>query len=264
MIKCIAFDTNEQKTKTTKTLSFNSTIELHNISFKYDLSNKLALENICLQIPRRSSIGIVGPSGSGKTTLIDIILGLLETTEGEVRIDGENIAQNLSSWQKQIGYIPQHIYLSDDTIRCNVAFGIAEEKINDDMVWDALRMAQLDDFVKKLPEELETRVGERGARLSGGQRQRIGIARALFHNPALLIMDEATASLDNETERAFIQAIEKLSDEKTMIVIAHRLSTVENCNKILLLKDGKLMALGTYDELLGSNSDFQKMAGFVS
>src|SRR5699024_7466156 len=177
----------------------------------------------------------------GKTTLVDIILGLFKPEEGNVLIDGENLQDQKSLWQQKIGYIPQSIFLSDDSIRGYVAFGIENGQIDNEEVWRALDQAQMKEFIEALPDQLETEVGERGVRLSGGQRQRIGIARALYHNPEILFMDEATSALDNDTEKEIMKAIDGLKGEKTLIIIAHRLSTIENCDIVFKISDGKLV-----------------------
>jgi ATP-binding cassette, subfamily B, bacterial PglK len=187
-------------------------------------------------------------------------MGLLFPSSGEVLVDGMDIRRHLRSWQKKIGYIPQMIYLCDDTIKSNIAFGVATEDINDEKVWHALHLAQLEDFVRSLPSGINTVIGERGIRLSGGQRQRISIARALYHDPEVLVMDEATAALDNETERDFMAALGALSNEKTIIIIAHRLTTVQLCDKIFFLKGGQLLAEGKYNELLKDCPQFRDMA----
>ena len=238
---------------------FNKVIEIKNIYYQYPGTENPALNNISLTIPKQYSIGFVGPSGAGKTTIVDVILGLLTPTQGEVLVDGKNIRDNLSGWQRQIAYIPQSIYLCDDTIRRNVAFGLFDVQIDDDRVWSALESAQLENFVNSLPAKLDTFIGERGIRFSGGQRQCIGIARALYHNPELLVMDEGTASLDNETEWEVMQAIRRLSGKKTVIIIAHRLSTVKNCDKLYFIKDSKVIDSGMYDELLDRNMEFKAM-----
>ena len=192
-------------------------------------------------IPYGSTIGIIGPSGAGKTTLVDLIMGMLKPSEGVIEVDGKNIEDNIRAWQKQIGYVPQNIYLSDDTIRSNVAFGLPEEEIDDDKVWMALKKAQIEEFVSNNHEGLNLQVGDRGVRLSGGQRQRIGIARALYYDPQLLVFDEATSALDNETEEAVMQAIDSLRGSKTMIIIAHRLSTIKGCDKVYKVTGGKII-----------------------
>jgi ATP-binding cassette, subfamily B, bacterial PglK len=239
---------------------FQSTLELKNIFYKYPNAKVEALQNICLTIRKGTSTAFVGSSGAGKTTIVDILLGLLTQSEGKILIDGQDIQPYLRLWQDQIGYIPQKIYLSDENIRQNVAFGLSESDINDDQVWTALEAAQLDQFIKSLPDELDTMVGERGVRLSGGQQQRIGIARALYHNPNVLVMDEATAALDNTTEQEFIKALDHLTGEKTLIIIAHRLTTIKKCDHIYLLENGQVTAAGTYSELLKSSKIFREMA----
>ncbi len=239
---------------------FQKSIELKDIFYQYPNSSKPSLLGISLSIAKGQSIAFVGVSGSGKTTLIDVLLGLLTPSQGEILVDGKNILTNLASWQQQIGYIPQSIYLSDDTIRNNIAFGLATNEIKEEQVWVAIKAAQLEELVQSLPEQLDTLVGECGIRLSGGQRQRIGIARALYHNPEVIIMDEATAALDNTTEREFMQALEAMSGHKTMIMIAHRLSTVKNCDRLYLIKDGTVADVGTYDFLISQNKEFQVMS----
>ena len=240
---------------------FRSGIALEGICYRYPGTQGEVLEGISLTIHRGQSVAFVGPSGAGKTTAVDIILGLLMPEKGQVLVDGRDIQENLPGWQKLFGYIPQSIYLIDDTIRSNVAFGVRDRLVDDDAVWRALRLAQLDEFVLNLPEGLETCVGESGVRLSGGQRQRVGIARALYHQPQILVLDEATSSLDNETEQAVSDAISLLSGEKTIIIIAHRLSTVEHCDQLFFFKEGRLVDSGTFSHLIESSSAFQAMAG---
>jgi ABC-type multidrug transport system fused ATPase/permease subunit len=212
-------------------------LEIKNISFAYPNTDDNVLENISFDIEEGQSIGLIGPSGAGKTTLVDIILSLLKPSDGEILIDGTNIEDLGGQWNSIIGYVPQSLYILDDSIRRNVAFGEPIENIDDKKVWEALRIAQLDDFVKTLPNQLETQVGEWGTRFSGGQRQRMAIARALYRNPEILVLDEATAALDNETEKDVMQAIENLQGYKTLIIVAHRLSTVQNCDTIYEVKD---------------------------
>ena len=231
-------------------LAFNREIVFQNVSFCYQGSTKPVLVNLSLTLPKAKSIAIIGSSGAGKTTLVDILLGLLIPTTGAILIDGQNLADNLNSWRNMVGYIPQHIFLTDDSIMNNVAFGIDVDKINRQNVLKALEMAQLDEFVKSLPEGLETNVGERGVKLSGGQRQRIGIARALYHNPDVLVLDEATSALDSETELAVTAALEALSHQKTLIVIAHRITTIKNCDMIYKLEKGHLKGQVQYDDLV--------------
>ena len=250
---------NKKSNNTKISIVFNEAIELKNVYYQYPNAVKPALNDISIKIPYHYSIGFVGSSGAGKTSIVDVILGLLVPTRGEVLVDGKNIRENLSSWQRKIGYIPQNIYLSDDTIQRNVAFGLDDGEINNDRVWSVLENAQLDKFIKGLPNKLDTVVGERGIRLSGGERQRIGIARALYHDPEVLVMDEGTASLDNETERGVMQAVKNLSGKKTIIIIAHRLSTVKNCDLLYFIKDGTVTERGTYNELFEKSSAFKSM-----
>ncbi len=213
------------------------------MSFRYPNQEVYSIKDVSLSIPIGKSVAFIGESGAGKTTLVDIILGLFQPEKGFVLIDDKNLQDQKALWQQKIGYIPQSIFLSDDTIRGNVAFGIDKEKIEDEEVWRALDQAQLKEFIEELPDKLETKVGERGVRLSGGQRQRIGIARALYHNPEILFMDEATSALDNETEKEIMKAIDGLKGEKTLIIIAHRLSTIENCDIVFKLNQAKLVSV---------------------
>jgi ATP-binding cassette, subfamily B, bacterial PglK len=244
---------------TANTIQFQSLLELKNLEYTYPLAEKQSISNISLTINKGESIAFIGASGAGKTTVIDLVLGLISPDQGEILVDGKNIFDHLGSWQKQIGYIPQNIFLSDDTIQHNIAFGVEEN--NEDQVWYALKAAQLEDLILSLPQKVETLVGEGGIRLSGGQRQRIGIARALYHNPQVLVMDEATAALDNNTEREFMQALTWMSANKTLITIAHRLSTVKNCDRLYFFQSGKIIAQGNYAELIDSCPDFRQMAG---
>ena len=241
-------------------LSLNKEISLKNISYSYPNAAKTALKNINLNIPKNNTIGLVGATGSGKTTIVDIILGLLEAQKGTLEIDGKIINKhNSQSWQRTIGYVPQHIYLSDDSVASNIAFGQDSKAINDDEIQKVSKIANLHDFVMdELPNQYKTIVGERGVRLSGGQRQRIGIARALYFNPQVLILDEATSALDNLTEKYVMDAVNNLSKNKTIIMIAHRLSTVKKCDKIFLFEKGELKNEGTFDELLKINENFKK------
>ena len=211
------------------------------VTFKYPKSRTPVLKNMSLTIPHNKSVGIVGPSGAGKSTLIDILLGILPPQSGYVSYDGLSVHHHFTRWAKQVGYIPQVIYLLDETIMENVAFGINREDIDEAKVWHALEQAQLKAFVEGLPSGLNTMVGERGVRLSGGQRQRIGIARALYNNPAILVLDEATSSLDNETENAVMTAIKGLQGSKTMIIVAHRLSTIEHCDTLFKVEKGTVL-----------------------
>ncbi|WP_103668736.1 ABC transporter ATP-binding protein [Pseudanabaena sp. BC1403] len=241
-------------------IRFKKSIELRNIHYLYPNVSQPSLSGISIEISRGQTIAFIGSSGAGKTTIVDIILGLLTPSQGEISVDGKNILTNLAGWQRQIGYIPQSIYLSDDTIRNNIAFGLASHEINEEKVWAAIKASQLEELVHGLPEQLDTLVGERGIRLSGGQRQRIGIARALYHNPEVIVMDEATAALDNTTEREFMCALESMSGQKTMIMIAHRLSTVKNCDRLYLMQQGQVICSGTYNELLSQSNEFKLLA----
>jgi ABC-type multidrug transport system fused ATPase/permease subunit len=221
-------------------ISFNKKIKVQNILFKYEGQAKYVLNNISFELNKGDSLGIIGTSGSGKSTLIDLILGLLTPNNGEILVDGINIFNNLFSWQKKIGYVSQVIYLTDDTLLRNIAFGVEDHKINNDAVLRAIDAAQLTEFVSKLEYGLATEVGERGVRLSGGQRQRIGIARALYHDPELLVLDEATSALDVNTETEVMQAIDNLKRVKTMIIVSHRLSTLKNCDLVIKLDEGNI------------------------
>lgn len=215
-------------------------IELSDITYHYPNGERPVLKNANMVIYVGQSVGIVGASGSGKTTAIDILLGLLQPQSGCVKVDGYDIQENYAGWLSQLSYIPQTIFMLDDTIRANVAFGVVEENIDDDQVWNALEEAQLREFVQSLPEGLDTSIGERGVRLSGGQRQRIGIARALYSDPKVLIFDEATSALDNETESAIMESINALHGKKTMIIIAHRLTTIQECDVVYRVENGKI------------------------
>ena len=243
-------------------LPFKDQIELKNISYRYPNSGDPVLSSINLSIKRNTSVGFVGPTGAGKTTLVDIILGLLLPQEGQMLIDGVPIDEdNRLNWQRNMGYVPQFIYLSDDTVAHNIAFGRSDQDINQEALIKAARIANIHDFITgELPAGYETLVGERGIRLSGGQRQRIGIARALYHDPETLVFDEATSALDGITEKAVLAAMESAARLKTLIIIAHRLSTVENCDLVYLIDRGRIVAVGTYSELLKTNEQFRAMA----
>lgn len=241
-------------------LPLENFVAFSNVHYTYPGSARPALCGIDFQIARGESIGLVGLSGGGKTTIADTLIGLLEPDRGSVDVDGEPLrGARLTAWQRNIGYIPQTIFLCDDTIRRNVAFGVVDHEIDEVRLDRALRAARLDEFVAGLPEGLSTFVGERGIRLSGGQRQRIGIARALYFEPKMLVLDEATSSLDGNTEREVVEAIERLRSERTMLVIAHRLSTVRACDRIVVVAAGKVVDSGTWDELLVRSLDFQKL-----
>lgn len=215
-------------------------IKVENVSYRYPGTDRNVLSNVSFNIPSGKSIGLIGPSGAGKSTMADIVLGILYPTEGNVYYGQMDVHKHPLAWSKKLAYIPQAIFLADETIRSNIAFGIDEDKIEDDKVWQALKEAQLDEFVRSLPEGLNTMVGERGVRLSGGQKQRIGIARALYGDPEILVLDEATSALDSETEAAVMEAIDRLNGRKTLILIAHRLTTIKNCQIIYKVDDGKI------------------------
>ena len=215
-------------------------IRIHEVSYRYPHTERDVLKKVSFEIRLGSSVGLIGPSGAGKSTMADLILGILTPTEGEIYYGSMNVHEHPIKWSKKLAYIPQSIYLADETIRNNVAFGIEDELIDEKKVWEALREAQLEQYVRSLPEGLDTMVGERGVRLSGGQRQRIGIARALYDNPEILVLDEATSALDSETERAVMEAIDRLQGRKTLIIIAHRLTTIRNCEQVFKVEDGNI------------------------
>lgn len=235
-----SLDLKEMDTNLKEKITFGEKIELSHVTFQYEGTEKNVLEDVTAVIPKGKSVALIGPSGGGKTTTADIILGLIRPVDGEVLVDGKNIRSNLAGWRNNIGYIPQSIYLTDGSIKSNVALGIAEEEIDEGRVWEVLREAQLFEFVKELEHGLDTEVGERGVRMSGGQRQRLGIARALYRNPDVLVFDEATSALDTETEKEVMRAIDSLHGNKTMIMIAHRLSTIENCDIVYKVENGHI------------------------
>lgn len=214
-------------------------IELRDITYSYPNREKLIFDHADMTIPVGKSVGIVGATGSGKSTIVDILLGLLEVRTGTIYADGRNVMESYRGWLKNIGYIPQMIFMLDSTIRTNVAFGVPENEIDEDRLWEALREAQLDEFVRTLPDGVDTGIGERGIQISGGQRQRIGIARALYHDPEVLVLDEATSALDNDTEAAVMDSINRLHGRKTLIIIAHRLQTIEKCDLVYRIENGK-------------------------
>ncbi|MBF2048589.1 MAG: ABC transporter ATP-binding protein/permease [Elainella sp. C42_A2020_010] len=231
-------------------LMFENQIDLVKLIYRYPNTTELAIKGISLTIKKGESIGLIGKSGAGKTTLVDIILGLLTPEDGQIKVDGIDITENLRTWQNLIGYIPQSIFLIDDTIERNIAFGVPDEQIDCERLMSAIQAAQLVDVINNLPNKIKTMVGERGVRLSGGQRQRVGIARALYHEREILVLDEATAALDNETENLVTEAISSLGGTKTLIIIAHRLSTVERCDRIYMLEDGRIVKSGNYHEVV--------------
>jgi len=235
-------------------------LSIESVSFAYEGSDRLVLDDISLSVQRGQSIAVVGTSGAGKSTLIDLILGLHRPLHGSIEIDGVDIYSDLEGWQQQIGLVPQDVYLLDASLRENVAFGVPENEIDEDLVNDAIQRAQLEPFVASLPDGLDTFTGERGVRISGGQRQRLGIARAFYTQPQVLVLDEATSSLDNATEAELAATIAELHGKLTMIVIAHRLSTVKNCDRVFLLEHGRLTASGSFEELVATNETFAELA----
>lgn len=220
-------------------VAFERAISLNQVSFRYPDTEEDVLEDVTLTIPKNKSVAFIGPSGAGKTTMVDLILGVMKPTKGCIRIDDEELGDKIRQWHRQIGYIPQNIYMLDDTIRNNVRFELSEEAVSDDEIWRALGEAQLKEFVEGLEHGLDTIIGEAGTRISGGQRQRIGIARALYRRPAVLVLDEATSALDTDTEAAVMESIEHLKGKMTILIIAHRLSTIESCDMVYEIKDKK-------------------------
>ena len=244
-----------------KILAPKQNIVIENVTFKYDSKDELVLDNLSINIPAKSVVGIVGPSGSGKSTIIDILLGLIKPNKGRLLIDNEVVnIQNVRQWQNNIGFVAQSIFLSDSSIAENIAFGIPKDQIDVNKIKKSIKLAHLTDLVNGFQDGIYTKVGERGVQLSGGQRQRIGIARALYHDPEVLVFDEATSSLDGITENMIMEAIHEFSGEKTIIMIAHRLKTVEKCDQIFFINEGKLVDNGRYDELIERNEFFKNMA----
>jgi ABC-type multidrug transport system fused ATPase/permease subunit len=233
-------------------LKFKKEINLTNLSFSYPTRKEFSLSQLSMTIKKGDFIGIIGETGSGKSTLINLIIGLLKPLEGKVEVDELNINSNLSAWYKKIGYIPQSVYLVDDTIRKNIAFGLREDDIDDNLIKQAVEKASLNKFLSELPSGLETVVGEKGIRLSGGQQQRIGIARALYRDPEILVLDEATSSLDQLTEKKIMESVQFLKRQKTILIATHRLLTVENCDKIFFIDKGKITKQGTPKEILNN------------
>jgi ATP-binding cassette subfamily C protein len=243
-------------------LELSDQLVFDDVTFRYPESEEPAIRNLSLTIDANTTVGFVGETGSGKTTTVDLLLGLLQPDCGEIRIDGTTLAPDvLRAWQTTVGYVPQDIYLSDDTIANNVAFGVPDQDIDQDRVQEAMKRAQIYEFVStRMPYGMQTVVGERGVKLSGGQKQRIGIARALYHSPSVLVFDEATSALDQVTEQRVMEAIRGLARDHTIVLIAHRLSTVENADRVFMLEDGQLVGAGAYDNLLKTNEHFRRMA----
>jgi|TARA_A100001234_G_scaffold174903_1_gene156494 ABC-type multidrug transport system fused ATPase/permease subunit len=248
------------KSEDKNVLKLKDNLSLNNVYFNYPNSKTISINDLSLIIPAFNTVGIVGSTGSGKTTTVDIILNLLEAQQGTLKVDGQIINKlNQRAWQRSIGYVPQQIFLIDDTIAANIAFGVEIENIDQKAVERAARIAKLEEFIiNELPSKYKTKIGERGVRLSGGQKQRLGIARALYHNPQLLIFDEATSALDNLTEQAVMESINSLRNEITIIMIAHRLSTVKQCDKIFYLEKGRIKAQGTFKELINISDFFRE------
>lgn len=240
--------------------SFVDSLTFKNVVFSYPDAKIAALKNISLQIPKGSTVGFVGSSGAGKTTLVDLLLGILTPTSGKLLVDGRDVQNHLKGWQSRLGYIPQSIYLCDDSIAKNIALGIEDDEIDIEQVYKVAEIAQLDQFVHSLPNGFDTIIGEGGVRLSGGQRQRIGIARALYHEPEVLVMDEATSALDNQTEKFFMEALSRLREKYTIIMIAHRLSTVKECDTLFMMENGRVTETGSYRKLIKESTTFRGMA----
>jgi ATP-binding cassette subfamily C protein len=240
-------------------LPFTATVAFEGVAYTYDDDRGWALRDVDLVIRRGECLGLVGPSGAGKSTLVDLLLGILEPTRGHLTVDGRDIRLGLRSWQSRIGYVPQTPFLLDDTLRRNIAFGLPDAEIDESRLVTALRAARLDDLVTSLPSGLDTRVGERGVRLSGGERQRVAIARSLYREPEILVLDEATAALDSLSEREVREAIDRLRGHTTLIVIAHRLSTVRGCDRLVYVAEGRITGVGAWDDLLERHPGFRTM-----
>jgi ATP-binding cassette, subfamily B, bacterial PglK len=253
LLKAEAADSAPQKVAN-NTLPFHDEVTLEGLTYRYPSAEKPAIKDFSLTLRKGESIALVGKSGSGKTTLVDILLGLLEPEQGDIKVDGQSIYQDIRGWQNLLGYIPQSIFLTDSTIEQNIAYGVPPEEIDPVRLQEAITAAQLEDLIAKMPDGVKTEVGERGVRVSGGQRQRIGIARALYHNREILVLDEATSALDTETEQLVSQAINSLAGSRTLIIIAHRYSTIEQCDRVYELSDGQLLHSGTYREVILAKS----------
>lgn len=246
---------------TVQSLPFSDGIQLRDVSFRYQSASRAALNGVNLTIRRGEQIGICGPTGGGKTTLVDLISGLIPPTAGSVEVDGTSIVGLERAWQRNLGVVPQMVFLIDDSLRRNIALGVPDERVDEDALQRAIYLAQLDGFIASLRDGLETTVGERGVRISGGQRQRIAIARALYRDPEVLVFDEGTSALDNVTEAALMKAVDRLRGDHTIILVAHRLSTVRNCDRVVFIQDGRVAGLGRYDQLLAENALFRDLAG---
>lgn len=238
--RMLAIAKRKSEENTISEITFDKNISVEELSFSYDEGEENVIDDVSFEIWKNTSVAFIGPSGAGKTTMVDIMLGVLKPQKGAVKVDGSNIADCMDAWHKKVGYIPQNIYLMDESLRKNIAFGVPEDEIDDEKVWKVLREAQIESVVKEMDEKLDTVIGEMGVRLSGGQRQRIGIARALYRDPEILVLDEATSALDTETEKAVMEAIDSLHGRMTLIIIAHRLSTIKNCDVVYEVKEGKV------------------------
>jgi len=246
-------------------LPFEREIRFEQVSYSYPEADRPAVRDLTLEIPKNTTIAFVGATGAGKTTAVDVLMGLLKPDEGSLTVDGAVIGTgNVRAWQRNIGYVPQHIFLADDTIAGNIAFGLTTDRIDADRVARAAEMAHLMEFVASLPDGLRTRVGERGVKLSGGQLQRVGIARALYLDPQVLVFDEATSAIDSVTETAVMRSIRDLARRKTIVIIAHRISTVRECDRIHMMDHGRIVRSGTYDELARSSEDFRQLARVIA
>jgi ATP-binding cassette subfamily C protein len=245
-------------------IPFRQALVIEQLSYQYPEARQPALGDVSLEIPQGHWVALIGPTGAGKSTLVDLILGLLVPSSGRILVDGRNLHDNLAGWQRNIGYVPQTVYLIDDSVRRNVAFGVPEEEVDDARVWQALRAAQIDHVVRSLPGELSAIIGEHGDRLSGGERQRLGIARALYRDPEVLVIDEATANLDPGTEAAIVDAFAALRGKKTIIVITHRPAFSRSCDCIYILGQGRVRNSGGYAELLSREPAFVDFCGGAS
>jgi ABC-type multidrug transport system fused ATPase/permease subunit len=255
----------EARRLTPHAISLEHELCLRNVSVRYPGTTEFALSNVSFDVKRGEAIALVGPSGAGKTTIADVMIGLIQPTEGTLTIDGEALVDaNRRAWQKSVGYIPQSVYLIDDSLRRNIAFGVQDNEVDGKRLDEAVLAAQLDEVVRAMPEGLSTSVGERGVRLSGGQRQRVGIARVLYVDAKLLVLDEATSALDGVTERDIVEAIDRLKGKRTMVIIAHRLSTVRNCDRLIHVEGGRVVGTGTWDQLETGSEAFRKLLSAVS
>jgi ATP-binding cassette subfamily C protein len=239
---------------------FRDRLAFEHVTYAHEGTERPSISDVDLVVRRGESIGIVGPTGAGKSTLVDLVVGLLDPTAGRITIDGDDLRAARVGWQRALGYVPQAIFLVDDTVRRNVALGLPDAAIDEACLRDAIRRAQLDAFVATLPDGLDTVVGERGVRLSGGERQRIGVARALYHRPAVLVLDEGTSALDGPTEAALMDALRGPDRATTMLIVAHRVASVRHCDRLVVLRDGRVRDVGSFDELMARSADFRALA----